>query len=93
MPKPPKNTDATHASRTSVELKPNRCAMPARDAADHPVGLRSREPLTHTEGDPGPTKAITSGRPAATTEPKAISSTTAAPRNPIPSGLGAACAR
>jgi hypothetical protein len=35
---------------------------------------------------------MTSGRPAATTEPKAISSTIAAPRNPIPSGLVCPCA-
>ena len=41
---------------------------------------------------PRPTRAITSGRPAATTEPKAISSTIAAPRKPSPSGLVASCA-
>ena len=41
---------------------------------------------------PRPTRAITSGRPAATTEPKAISSTIAAPRKPSPSGLDASCA-
>ena len=36
---------------------------------------------------PRPTSAITSGRPAATTEPKAISSTIVAPSRPTPSGL------
>ena len=36
---------------------------------------------------PRPISAIASGRPAATTEPNAISSTIAAPRNPSPSGL------
>ena len=36
---------------------------------------------------PRPISAIASGRPAATTEPKAIRRTIAAPRNPIPSGL------
>ena len=41
---------------------------------------------------PRPTSAITSGRPAATTEPKAISSTIAAPRKPSPSGLDCSCA-
>ena len=37
---------------------------------------------------PRPTIAIDSGRPAATTDPKAISSTIAAPRKPTPSGAG-----
>ena len=41
---------------------------------------------------PSPTRATTSGRPAATTEPNAISSTIAAPRKPMPSGLAASCA-
>ena len=41
---------------------------------------------------PRPKRAITSGSPAATTEPNAISSTIAAPTNPSPSGLVVACA-
>jgi hypothetical protein len=41
---------------------------------------------------PRPMSAIASGSPAATTDPKAISSTIAAPRNPIPSGLVASWA-
>jgi hypothetical protein len=41
---------------------------------------------------PSPKRAITSGRPAATTEPKAIRSTMAAPRKPSPSGLVVSCA-
>ena len=41
---------------------------------------------------PRPTSAISSGRPAATTEPNAISSTIAAPRKPSPSGLVVSCA-
>jgi hypothetical protein len=41
---------------------------------------------------PRPSRAITSGKPAATTEPKAISNTIAAPRNPSPSGLVDSCA-
>ena len=41
---------------------------------------------------PRPTSAIASGRPAATTEPKAISSTIAAPRKPEPLGAGRSCA-
>ena len=42
---------------------------------------------------PRPMSAIASGNPAATTEPKAISSTTAASRSPTPSGLPASWAR
>jgi hypothetical protein len=41
---------------------------------------------------PRPKSAISSGSPAATTEPKAISSTMAAPRKPRPSGLAASWA-
>ena len=41
---------------------------------------------------PSPTNAITSGSPAATSEPKATSSTIAAPRKPRPSGLDCDCA-
>ena len=41
---------------------------------------------------PSPIRAIASGSPAATTEPKAISSTIAAPRSPTPSGLPDSCA-
>jgi hypothetical protein len=41
---------------------------------------------------PSPARAITSGKPAATTEPSAISSTIGPPRNPIPSGGVDSCA-
>ena len=41
---------------------------------------------------PRPTSAIVSGSPAATTEPKAIRRTIAAPRKPKPSGLVDSCA-
>ena len=41
---------------------------------------------------PRPNSAMTSGSPAATTEPNAIRSTIAAPRNPSPSGLVDDCA-
>ncbi len=42
---------------------------------------------------PRPMRAIASGRPAATTEPNAISSTIAAPKKPTPSGLDCSSAR
>ncbi len=44
-------------------------------------GIRPAEEM------PSPARAMPSGRPAATTEPNAINSTIAAPRNPRPSGL------
>jgi hypothetical protein len=52
MPKPPKKTDANQASRTSVALKPNRCATPPATPAITPSvsdrvspGLMQRFPL------------------------------------------------
>ncbi len=41
---------------------------------------------------PRPSSATTSGRPAATTDPKAISRTIAAAMKPMPSGLVVSCA-
>jgi len=48
--------------------------------------------MSPAEEIPRPTSATPRGSPAATTEPKAMSSTIAAPRKPIPSGLDCDCA-
>src|SRR5215207_9742213 len=48
MPKPPKRTDSTQASRTSVDLIPNRCAIPpATPASTRSVSDRVSWPLIH----------------------------------------------
>ncbi|HEX8689146.1 MAG TPA: hypothetical protein VF729_02765 [Solirubrobacterales bacterium] len=49
--------------------------------------------ISPPEEMPRPIRAIASGSPAATSEPKAIRRTMAAPRKPIPSGLAPSCAR
>jgi hypothetical protein len=48
--------------------------------------------MSPPEEIPSPTSAIVNGSPAATTEPKAIRSTIAAPKKPRPSGLDWDCA-